>query len=104
MSTSKDLNGEALLNVIAQLKEKRKELLNLFDKQNETIEKLHECWGGTTGDEAYLRLTKHSKNYDSHTLDLLDRRIKFLEEVRESYSTFEEGTSKTLDINSNITA
>ena len=80
-----------------EIKNKRRELNELLERQKQNIEKLNEAWRGNVGDEAYERLTNHSKTKYESYLSQYDRRTSFVSSVIEKYSEFDDITKKKID-------
>lgn len=104
MHNDKNFSSELLSAKIDSLKKERDELFNLLERKKKIVEDLHEYWGGDNGDEAYERLTKHSKDFDSKYLESYDKRIEFLNEVIANYLELDTGSKDIIDESANIKA
>ncbi len=66
-------------NDISKLKELRNKISVLLTEQEQLIRKMPEIYGGTNGDEAFKRMSEHSRKWYRAYINELDNRIKFLE-------------------------
>ena len=64
---------------ISKLKELKNKISMLLSEQEELIRKMPEIYGGTNGDEAFKRMSEHSRKWYRSYINELDNRIKFLE-------------------------
>lgn len=76
---------------------KRNALNEFLERQKANAEKLHEAWKGTTGEEVYEKLTNHSKTKYENYLSQFDRRTKFISNVIEKYTEFDDETKRKID-------
>ena len=83
---------------ITKLKSLKKRLEAVKDLQSSHVKELSSIWNGTTGNELNRVLSTHLSDYNSF-IDSLDARIKFLETVKNSYSTMDSNISNKVDSN-----
>lgn len=98
------MNGKVYINsdqvnvVMQNINSIQKRLNDAIEKQKQLKEQMHKAWGGTTGDKAYEKLVKYEKKYDVY-IRMLNKRIKFLEEVINSYQGWDDSINKKIDEN-----
>jgi uncharacterized protein YukE len=97
------INTEVLENKIELLKSQRDRIKEVFDTQDKTTKKLPESWGGTNGEEAYERLTKHNLKYEPF-INEIDERINFLQKIVDSYKKADVTISNKIDSNADVGA
>ncbi len=82
------INGPVLEEKIALLKEKRRDLYDLFGVIEEDVNYLPNIWGGDNGTSSYEKLTSYTPKF-ARIIKRIDNNILFLEQVLESYNSFE---------------
>ncbi len=87
-----------LEDAIGKLKAIKKRLETVVESQSTCTDKLKDIWEGTTGEELNKRLKQHNSDYNS-ILDNLDKRITFIESVKNSYLTMDSNLNKKIDDN-----
>ena len=97
------INSEVLESKIEQLKNQRDRIKDIFDIQEKTTKKMTESWGGTNGDLAYERLTKHNLKYEPW-INEIDDRINFLQKIVDAYKNADTTINNKIDSNADIGA
>ena len=87
-----------LENAIGRLKAAKQRLEKVIESQSSCTDKLKDIWEGTTGEELNRALRVHNTDYKS-ILDNLNKRIEFMESVKNSYLTMDSNLYKKIDDN-----
>ena len=73
-------------------------LEQFVDTQQNIKTRMHNAWGGTSGDKANEKLEIYSKKYPAY-LKMLNKRINFLKAVIDAYSAWDYNINKKIDEN-----
>ncbi len=92
------INTDQVDLIVQNINSIQSRLNETIEKQKDLKEKMHLAWGGTTGDKAYERLTKYETKYDAY-INMLNKRIKFLQAVTSAYVDWDSLISKKVDEN-----
>lgn len=87
-----------LIITINNLKNIRNRLKIELDNQNQNVKTMQYLWKGTTGEKAYDMLIRHNKKYEKY-LNMVDKRILFLEKVKKLYKLSDNLTGNKIDDN-----
>ncbi len=87
-----------LSEILQNITSLRNRLNTFVEKQNNIKKRMHDAWGGTSGDKAYEKLNKYEKKYDKY-IKMLNKRIKFLKNIIETYSAWDNNISSEIDGN-----
>ena len=82
---------------ISKLKELKNKMSVLLSEQEELIRKMPEIYGGTNGEEAFKRMTEHSRKWYKSYINNLDNRIKFLEILIFLHKNYDAKIIKEID-------
>lgn len=96
-----NVNDEEIDKVLISLRSILDRLEKMVDGQKSINSNMHKTWRGTTGDASYDALKKHEDKYSIY-IDGLEKRIEFLEAVKNAYFELDNNINKILDENSEI--
>ena len=89
-------------SALSNIKKSREELIEILEEHNRLIEELKKCYRGTNGDEAYDRLTKHSKIYFDGYVNGFDVRMNFAAKAVSAYQEAENERIAKIEELSNV--
>ncbi len=93
------VNDEGIDKVLTSLRSILNRLERMVDGQKNINSNMQKTWRGTTGEASYDALKKHEDKYSVY-IDGLEKRIKFLEAIKNAYFELDNNINKKLEENS----
>ena len=93
------VNVKEIDECLSKLNNIKSKLISVYDSYKNNTAKLQKCWVGKTGEDVNSVLKEHNAQYEVY-INNLNASIKFLTQVKQSYSKMDEGISNKLENNS----
>ena len=101
MDQNIEIDTNLMESKISLLKEQRDKIKEVFDTQEKTVKKLPDSFGGTNGEKAYEKLTKHNLKYEPW-IDELDEKIEYLQKIVDAYKNADITINNKIDSNVDV--
>ena len=94
------IDSSKLDNLIELFKSIKDKIKNVKESQISSTKNIKENWGGGVGEDISKELDDHIKVYESY-VENIDKKIDFLEKVKEAYVNTDSQLDKKADNNLN---